>query len=130
MSDGHIYVFVRQDLAIADQIVHSNHAIYHLASMGGVDCGVPSVIVVGMPHEKSMSKVLDKLRVNQLPHYAWKDPDFNDLGVTSIATGPLTNDQRKVLANYRLYDPRANGERTPVLQAIAALSGERGATPS
>ena len=127
MSDGYIYVFVRQDLSIQDQFVHFGHAIERIVSLHGAESGIPSIITIGIPHEESMTKVRDKLRESQIPHLAWIDPDFKHLGVLSIATVALTKEQRIILSNYRLYDPRANSEHTPVLQVVAGLDAERGA---
>lgn len=128
MTDGYIYVFIRQDLALADQLGAHGHAIERLITLSRPNLGLPAIITIGIPHAKSMDKVEGKVRANNLPYFAWIDPDFKELGVTSIATYCETEAERNVLRNYRLYDPRANGERTPVLHAAAALDGERGAT--
>lgn len=127
LNDGCIYVFVRQDLALQDQLGAHGHAIERLMILFRPNLGLPSIITIGIPHAKSMDRVQGKVRDNNLPYLAWIDPDFKELGVTSIATYCETENEREVLRNYRLYDPRANSERTPVLHATAALDGERGA---
>lgn len=76
--------------------MQSNHAVYHLAS---------STRLVGVPHAAALGRVLAKLKQNQIPHFAWREPD-HDFGFTAIATAPLTVSEKKVLSNYRLY----NGE--------------------
>jgi hypothetical protein len=57
-----------------------------------------------MPTLKAMGKVLTKLVENGIPHYPWTDPDL-PYGLTAVCTSPLRGDQRKVLANYRVYAP-------------------------
>lgn len=102
MNDRYIYVFVRQDLSLADQMVHSNHAVFHMAALIRPEEGIPSLVVIGVPHENSMKKVIAKLKELQLAHYEWIDPDFNE-SVTAIATIPLTVNQKDFLRNYRLW---------------------------
>lgn len=103
LDDRYIYVFVRQDVPIPQQLVNASHAAYHVAALCRLGEGVPSLVAIGVPHAKAMSKVLAKLRDSQLAHFAWTDPDFSDLGVTSVATSPLSDQQRAALRNYRLY---------------------------
>lgn len=103
MDDRYIYVFVRQDLSLADQLVHSNHAVFHMANLMSPGYGKPSLVVIGVPHEASMRKVIAKLKEFQLSHYEWIDPDF-DKGVTAIATIPLSVTQKESLRNYRLWN--------------------------
>lgn len=121
---------MRQDLAVADQLVQFGHAVERMVSISGPAEGIPAIVGIGVPHQRSMDRVREKLRTCGVDHYEWSDPDFPGLGVTSIATFPLSGEARKVLANYRLYDPRANGVGAPALQTLAGLDAERGAKPS
>jgi hypothetical protein len=68
------------------------------------------MIVIGVPSLDSLNKVLEKLKANQVPHYAWIEPDY-DFGFTAIAAGPLDESQKKVLSNYRLWS-----HHSPVVQ--------------
>jgi hypothetical protein len=128
MDDHYIYVFVRQDLALADQLVHVAHAAFHLGLYRQIE-GIPSLVVIGVPHQKSMSKVLRKLSENALPHYDWEDPDFK-MGITAIAVGPLNPEQKSILKEYRLwsYSPGAGQPACLLTQdggANAALAQEK-----
>lgn len=107
LDDKYIYVFVRQDLALVDQVVSVGHACFHLGLFRTGD-GLPSIVAIGVPHTKAMDRVKAKLIAKQLPHYDWEDPDFK-AGVTAIAVGPLSRFDKEALANYRLlsYSPGA-----------------------
>lgn len=59
-----------------------------------------------MPNVKALQRVERKLEANQVPHYAWTEPD-NDWGLTAIATAPVLGDERKLFENYRVYAPVA-----------------------
>jgi hypothetical protein len=79
--------------------------------------GIPNIIVVGLPNIAALRRAETKLRSNGIPHYAWSEPDY-DFGFTAIATAPLHGEQRKVLANYRVYNT-----------GIAQLVERRGSNP-
>ena len=108
-------MFVRTDIPLAHQIVQSNHAVYHLAGLRYED-GNPNLVVIGLPSESSLRRTLRKLETHQIPHYAWTEPD-NNFGLTAIATAPLRGEERKILANYRLYAPVAQQKERRVLSA-------------
>lgn len=97
-----MYIFIREDLPISHQIVQSNHATFSIASLLRLERGIPNIILIGVPHLRSLNKVLAKLKAHQIPHFAWTEPDY-DFGLTAIATAPLEGEQRSVLSNYRLY---------------------------
>jgi len=101
------------------QIVQTNHATYHLASLYCPDPEkIPNMVLIGLPNLAALERALAKIKAAQITHYAWHEPDF-DLGFTSITTAPISGEQRKALANYRLYP------RTPVvLSSTSPSKGE------
>lgn len=64
--------------------------------------GVPNIVMIGLPNVASLRRAEAKLVAAQIPHYSWHEPDF-DLGFTAIATSPIRGEQRRALANYRVY---------------------------
>lgn len=109
LNDKYIYVFVRQDLTIAQQLVHTNHAVYEMAKQHFqhvLEYPVPTLIVIGMPDEKAMSRVAQKLYDNGINCLIWEDSEHADLGLyLAIATVPLDLKQKELLKDYRLYKP-------------------------
>lgn len=101
-------MFVRQDIPIQHQIVQSAHAVLHIGSSAYPIEGVPNIILIGVPHLSALKKTEKKLADNGIPHHPWTEPD-NDLGFTAIATVPLTAEEKKCLANYRLWSPMFSG---------------------
>ena len=67
------------------------------------DEGTPNIVMIGLPNVAALQRAEVKLRANGIPHYPWHEPD-NDMGFTSIATAPISGEQRKVLQNYRVYN--------------------------
>lgn len=77
-----------------------------------------------MPTLKTLNRVLTKLKANNIPHFAWADPDL-PYGMTSIATAPLRGEQRAPFSNYRVYAPVAQ-----LARASASKAEDDGSTPS
>jgi hypothetical protein len=97
-----------------------------MASILVPECGIPNVIVIGVPDTAALLRVLAKLAAYQIPHYAWTEPD-NDFGLTAIATGPIDDEQRKVLSNYRLWRVDRGGlsGSLPDTRTTGAISSEK-----
>lgn len=100
-----VYVFARQDLPVAKQLVHTNHATLQMA----VDhhdgwSGIPSIIVIGMPDEAALYRVLAKFSATKIM-CPWRDPNYPELGLIAICTVPLSQQERAALACYRIYKP-------------------------
>jgi hypothetical protein len=87
--------------------------------------GIPNMVLIGLPSLASLKRAEAKLQANAIPHYAWVEPDY-DFGFTAIATAPLNGEQRKVMANYRVYNASV-----AQLRERPALNGEAvGANPT
>ena len=98
-------MFVRQDIPLAQQIVQSNHATFELARRLPHPQNLeitPSCIVIGVPNKTVLYRVIEKLRLNAIPHHVFYEPDF-DMGLSAVATVPLGQEQRRKLSNYRLW---------------------------
>jgi hypothetical protein len=77
--------------------------------------GIPNIILIGLPNISALRRAEAKLCANGIPHYAWSEPDY-DFGFTAIATTPIHGEQRKALANYRVYSfPVAQNTERQVL---------------
>lgn len=127
LDDCTIYIFMRADLSEEDQVVQSNHAIFEMAVLLTPGEGRPSIVALdGGSSEKAFAKTLRKIREKQIAHVAYTDPDQPHLGITAIATGPLTKEQSLPLANYRLrrYSPVAQTvEQREPLRGSAEVEG-------
>jgi hypothetical protein len=89
-------------LSVAQQITQSGHAIYSLVRQYHPEFEIPNIVTIGVPDLAALKRVQKKLADYQIPHFSWIEPDF-ELGFTSIATIPLTYEQKQLLKNYRVY---------------------------
>lgn len=103
-SDEYVYIFVRQDLPIPQQIVQSNHATYALASLYGHDgdC-MPNIVLIGVPDREAILRVSEQCSENAIPHYTWNEPDW-DYGITAISTAAIRGNKRLAFAEYQLWN--------------------------
>ena len=101
---SHFYLFVRYDLSPEQTVIQTNHATFEMAYTlpQSVDLTTPSLVLIGVPDKKALKKVISKLRLNSIEFSVFDEPD-DDLGLTAVATVPLTEDQRVVLQNYKLF---------------------------
>lgn len=127
-SEKYVYIFVRQDIPLVQQIVQSNHATWQMSAKYG-DESIPNIVLIGVPDIEALNAACRLLSENQIPHWSWTDPDF-DFGFASIATAPISGLARQCLAHYRLWkeeftDARGgiragfSAERPPVCAPLA-----------
>ena len=66
------------------------------------DPSTPNLVLIGVPNKKALEKVIQKLKLHGIDHSAFDEPD-RDLGLTAVATVPVTEEQRAILRNYKLW---------------------------
>ena len=100
----HVYVFIRTDLPIQQQIVQSNHAALEAGIfLGDKTQDEPSsLIVIAVKNKAKLEKVLLDLTQKGIKHIPFYEPDW-DYGLTAIGTEPLTQDLRVLLKRYQLW---------------------------
>lgn len=83
-----VYVFIRTDLPIEQQIVQAAHS----ALEAGRDLGKPKstshLILIGVKSEHSLNKVATELTLLNIRYHKFYEPDY-DRGYTSLTTEPL-----------------------------------------
>lgn len=74
----------------------------------------PSLVLIGVPSQKALERVIQKLDSNSIEFSAFYEPD-HALGLTAVATVPLTAEQRAVLSNYKVFShTRSSVGRAPL----------------
>jgi len=63
---------------------------------------IPHLVVIGVPDKTALLRVINKLKDKEIGYSVFSEPDDN-LGLTAVATVPLTQEQRRVLSNYGLW---------------------------
>lgn len=63
----------------------------------------PSIVLIGVPDKKSLDRVIKKLIDNRIDFSDFYEPD-HDMGLSAVATVPVTEEQRIILHGYRLWN--------------------------
>jgi hypothetical protein len=71
----------------------------------GVEDLTPSIVLVGVDSKKALEKVIQKLQLNNIEFSAFYETD-GDVGLSAVTTVPLTDEQRCVLRNYKLWNEK------------------------
>ena len=104
-----VYVMVRSDLPVHQQIVQVGHAAFNAGKHFGVglDDDGPNMVVVVAPDEDYLRKVADKVEI-KTPIARFAEPDDFGQGentqMTAFATAPVGRNQgRKLFWNDSLW---------------------------
>ena len=98
----YIYIGVRTDISSAQQVVQACHAALEAGESYLEDFGHPSVVVLGFKTEAKLKKFQEYLDSIDWMHYdAWHEPALNN-ELTSIATMPVPEDERKLFKKFQL----------------------------
>lgn len=114
----YVFIFVRQDISIPQQLVQSNHATISMTSLQPVE-GTPNLVLIGVPDVHALELVSGELSFHDIDHYCWHEPDW-DMGFTAICTQPMTKEQKEFLSGYRTWKPIFPGS----LEIKAACSNQ------
>ena len=84
--------------------------------------GIPNIVLIGVPNERSLSRVKEKLASSNVGYFCWTEPDY-DLGFTAIATTPLAKDEKQFLSHYRLWNHTCRCSSEKEQPVLAGRSG-------
>lgn len=97
----YVYVVVRTDLSLPQQLVQAAHAAHEAGLLAEPSAEPSSLIALQVPNKSSLEKALSKLNehVRCVPFY---EPDNNE-GLTAFASEPIPPEQRKIFSKYQLW---------------------------
>jgi hypothetical protein len=65
---------------------------------------VPSTVLVGLPDKPALEALIERLNRYNIPHAAYHEPDFGPMGLSAVATEPLTSSRhRKAMFIYETW---------------------------
>lgn len=102
-----VFVFVRADLPLADQIVQVGHACLAGASSFAI---APScrLILIGLADRAALHRAAAYCDARAIRTVAFHEPDpvspgSPPMGLTAVCTEPLPHSRRKLLRRFRLW---------------------------
>lgn len=92
------YLFVRQDISIAQQMVQACHAAQNSPPYNG------KLIIFGVKNLHTLVKSLDFTISKNIQVYPFHEPPMNN-ELTAFITEPLNDERANVFSRYRLWNP-------------------------
>ncbi len=99
METPYVYMFVREDLSHAQQIVQTAHAVDDLNKHYPHQTG-NYMVLCGASCEQELISISEQLTNEGIEHTMFYEPDVSSF--TAIATQPLRGKQRQPLRRYKL----------------------------
>lgn len=101
-STPYMYIFIRKDLTVPQQIVQASHAALEAGFAYNQPAGSTYIVLISIKNQSDLTKVSDRLTSQGIDHQKFFEPDY-DTGYTAIATRPLFGTEREPLKRYSLY---------------------------
>lgn len=82
--------------------MQASHASYEAGRFANVGGDIPNLVLCEAESEDGLRAEIDKLEFWQIPYIIFREPDLNDQ-ITAIATLPLSSQQQKKIAGWKLW---------------------------
>lgn len=105
-----MYIFIREDLDHAYQIVQAAHATHQAGIRFGSTQLPTHFVLIGAKNEMALEKIAMQLEELGIEFEMFFEPDHNT-GFTAIATRPLYGDERKPFRKFNIYKGAENGKQ-------------------
>ncbi len=105
MKELYVYLFVRQDLSLAQQNVQSIHAGIKAGETFGKGIGKANLVYIGVPYKEDLHEVMDIMGRNEIPFVEFYEPDYDE-GLTAVCTDILCDRKKRALfQQFDLWQP-------------------------
>ena len=103
-----MYIFVRQDISIPQQLVQASHAAHESGLAHSQSGESNSIIIFGTKDKSELEDLFDRFHP-EIDCYPFFEP-YKDTGLTAFATKPILESQRKIFKEFKLWKPFAHPE--------------------
>lgn len=117
-----LYVLVRTDIALAQQLVQAAHAAAEAARrFYRHEHGTASLVVLAVPDGAALHRAHERLLAHGIEHEMFFEPD-DAMGHSAIGTEPLCARRRRALRRYPLWGGAGRATREALPGAPPAAS--------
>ena len=108
------YLFLREDISLSQQIVQASHAALETGLRDNKKYSqTSSIIIFQIPDEETLKQELSYIQSLGIECASFFEP-YQNMGITSFATLPITEDKRHYFKHYTLWG-RSFKETNPAL---------------
>jgi hypothetical protein len=97
---GYIYLFIREDLSIPQQIIQTAHAVDELNKNITPNEEIDNMVLFAVKGERSLENISKQLVKENISYSMFYEPDIDQY--TSIATEPIYGEQREFFKQFKL----------------------------
>jgi hypothetical protein len=101
-TDLYVYILVRQDLPLEDQIVQASHAALYAGQEFVQRNLIPNIVLIGVKDEPALRYYHLLCTGAGIEAHLFYEPD-DAMGHTALATEPLAGELRKLFAHLPLW---------------------------
>lgn len=100
----YVYVFVRADLPVEQQMVQASHAALEAGFRFEQPAQTASLVLLSVPDMPALESAAQRLAQYDIDHHLFYEPDFGPMGHSALATRPITaKKERHLMRKYPLY---------------------------
>ena len=96
----YIYLFIREDLSIPQQIVQTAHAVDELGKRIDNSSKTNHMVLFSVRDEYALSNIAEYLKEHKVLYEMFYEPDIE--AFTAIATRPLIGNERSIMSKFKL----------------------------
>ena len=101
IDDCYVYIFVRRDIPVANQIVQVGHVCYE----AGLNFNAKQdtyMVLCQVDSEEDLLEIELRLNDANVETHKFYEPD-DDLGYTALCSRPVNKKERKIFRKYKLW---------------------------
>lgn len=99
--DCYTYIFVRQDISVAQQMVQACHAAMLTPS------NITRIVIFGLKDLQTLENELQRLTKKGVVCYPFFEPPMRN-ELTAIATKPMTKKEGQIFSHHKLWQNNGN----------------------
>lgn len=104
-----LYIFVRKDISLAQQMVQLGHAAAEAGKhfYDDAEHGIASLVALAVEDKAGLHRAERILNARGLRTVLFHEPDFG-MGDSALGAEPVTQEQRKLFRQWSLWRPTAS----------------------
>ena len=95
-----MYIFVREDLSLSQQIVQAGHATFEIGTLHPANTHSPHFVLLGAKTELKLLEIAEWLISHNVEFKMFYEPDISSY--TALATQPMSGETRNKFKKFKL----------------------------
>lgn len=97
-----MYIFVRRDISLEQQLVQASHAALEAGFSFQKPQNTAFLVLFSVETQEKLLKIADNLEKSGVKSVLFFEPDDN-MGYSALATEPISEEKRRIFRRFRLW---------------------------